>query len=266
MKKGICKCGHDIHPNSMCSICSCTSSRPWGKKRRVREEPPDLRKAFELFRGQLLSALTIFEKTLTLSLEQVAAQVMIAEKKPGLSKTEFVSLNDIQHVLATSNGKPEKHAKESHDVSLGRCELRLLEALQSRPNTILSKTALSLLSGYRKKSSSFANGLSVLKTGGFIEGSSKTGYRALVPAYGKPKLAREFWQKRLGPCERAMLQELKVMHAGWSKDQLAEAIEYSVTSSSFSNALSVLRGLGLVETMPNGNVRLTELCRLEMSQ
>ncbi|HEY1086666.1 MAG TPA: hypothetical protein VGE37_03190, partial [Archangium sp.] len=140
--------------------------------------------------------------------------------------------------------------------TFGKCELALIAALGMRHPTPLTKDQVAIISGYSSTSSSFANGLGALRSAGVIEGSSEglrltasgvsMASRAIAGRPQTPSALYEMWRGKLGKAERAMLDVLVAAYPSTrTKDQLASESGYSVTSSSFANALGKLRTLTL---------------------
>jgi hypothetical protein len=145
------------------------------------------------------------------------------------------------------------------DLKLGRAERSLLGVLVVRSPEKTTDLQLSILSGYSRKSSSFANALSALRSAGLISGkreglvSTTHGDRVATdwvqPLPGGDALL-EYWKGKLGRAERSMLDAFRSAYPGAiGKEILSDVTGYSLTSSSFANALSRLRSLGLVVDM-----------------
>lgn len=118
-----------------------------------------------------------------------------------------------------------------------------------------TKQQLSILSGYSIKSSSFSNALSELRSSGYAttglpisitpEGLATAGDVDPAP---RGRALAEFWSNRLARAERALLAVLLDSYPDTlNNDEIAARSTYSRTSSSFSNALSKLRSLELIE-------------------
>lgn len=146
---------------------------------------------------------------------------------------------------------------DNGSAKFGACEMALLRVLAQRNNVNTSKAQLSILSHYSIKSSSFAKGLSNLRTQGFISQGepiaiTNDGYEKAV-TIGFEKMPsgehlQEYWINNLGKAEAAMLQIFfNRGQEGCDKEDLAESSGYSITSSSFAKALSKLRTLQLIE-------------------
>jgi uncharacterized protein DUF87 len=140
---------------------------------------------------------------------------------------------------------------------MGRCERAILTALIQRGRATVQQVAI--LSGYSRTSSGFQNALGALRSAAFIEGrgagaelrATPAGEQALgerVRPLPRGRALLEHWMglPMMGKCERALLQVLSQATGGASKERLAAAAQYSVTSSGFQNALGKLRTLELV--------------------
>lgn len=159
--------------------------------------------------------------------------------------------------------------RSDDDGKLSKAGRALLETLVSRSPMKLSRSQLSTLSGYKPKSSTYANALSELNTKGLIakdgagrdalfepsqEGFDHIGTAA--PAPKSPEEVREDWLAALPPTPQIMLGHLiHIYPHEVGRDELAECIERSPTSSTFANALSALRTNGLLEDVSRGVVR-----------
>lgn len=140
------------------------------------------------------------------------------------------------------------------DFALPRAERAILRAAAQLHPKPASRAQLAILSGYSIKSSSFQNALGALRSGGFLDGSGDsnrvTGQGMLAAGdfdpmpSGDALIAR--WSEQLPKAERALLQVF-AQHGEVSKEQLADESGYSITSSSFQNALGRLRTLELVD-------------------
>lgn len=147
--------------------------------------------------------------------------------------------------------------------SLSKAERLLLSALAQYHPAGLSRSRLSILSGYSSNSSSFDNALSALRTKGYINRGlpiaiSEDGVRAVGDFEPLPtgQDLRAFWLAKLGKAERTLLDCLiRRYPAAVSRSELSDRSGYSETSSSFDNALSKLRTLELIT---RGELRASE--------
>lgn len=129
---------------------------------------------------------------------------------------------------------------------------RAILTVMAQTDEPCSRGRLSILSGYSIKSSSFANALSALRVAGYAEGGdafriTARGRQALGKVEPLPKDRAAYWMSRLGKAEAAIFDVvLKRYPNAMSREEVSRASGYSVTSSSFANALSALRGLELI--------------------
>jgi hypothetical protein len=148
-----------------------------------------------------------------------------------------------------------RHTPSNGDAKIGRGPLRILGAIVSLHPRSLTRAQVSTLSGFSLRSSTFANYLSVLRTGGYIEGGPE--YRAtdlgralidVVPVAPTTEELYQLWAPRLPGSSKRMLR-LFIEHYpnGLERDQLAELAGHSTRSSTFANYLSKLRTNKLIE-------------------
>lgn len=107
-----------------------------------------------------------------------------------------------------------------------------------------SNAQISAMSGYSATSSSFSNALGKLRSSELIRGTTMTAIgQAMVPLMD-PVTAVQLRDRLItlmNKAERAMFEVLWHRTGGTTRAQLSEITGYSVTSSSFSNALGRLR-------------------------
>lgn len=139
---------------------------------------------------------------------------------------------------------------------LSKCARALLVALAQRDH--LSRAQLATLSGYSLSSSSFSNGVSEVYAAGHVVKESgriaitNGGIAALEESGGIPPTVRtvgelrELWKSKISKAARAMFDVLLV-HGAVYREALSEMSGYSITSSSFSNAISELHTNGIIE-------------------
>ena len=140
------------------------------------------------------------------------------------------------------------------EAKLGRAERALLAVLAQFPEG-RSKAQLSVLSGYSIKSSSFANALGSLRSNGLADGRdpitiTADGMTAAGDIEPLPTGAdlQDHWRQRLGRAERTILDVLiDAYPQALVKEEISERSGYSLTSSSFANALGKLRTLQLAD-------------------
>ena len=150
------------------------------------------------------------------------------------------------------------------ETPLSKCARALLGVLAQRGRA--SDSQISMLSGYRITSSSFANGLSELRTKGLIEGSpdwreiTDAGREAAGPVEPLPSGPEllAYWMRRLSKAEATMLKVIHE-HGTISRGALSTESGYSITSSSFANALSGLRTLELIYGPSGGELTIADI-------
>lgn len=191
----------------------------------------------------------------------------ISTKRPHIPTRHDTSI-PIHHIQGESREafERDRRGQSNDNGSLGRAERAILTAIAQTEPAACTRSQASIISGYSIKSSSFSNALSSLRSYGFISGqgdalhTTERGLETLGP-FDYPPKGRElamWWGNKLGQCERMMLET--IVQAGEvpiSKESLSAATGYSITSSSFSNALSKLRSLKLIEG--SGELRASHL-------
>lgn len=134
------------------------------------------------------------------------------------------------------------------------------------------KSLVAFLAGASPKSSSFANNLGALRTGGWIDYPGK-GEVALVgrarehmaAAVGKEKLTTahlvaHIGEKISGPQRQILEMLVSLYPASAPREAIAKAIGASPTSSSFANNLGFLRSqLGVIDYPSGGMVRAADM-------
>lgn len=206
------------------------------------------------------------------------AQQVVTSEMGGLRA--LIKQNGATMVIS-SNGATKASSPRFHDpgrgprqaqviagadsgTTLSRCARAILCVLAVRGTATDSQ--ISALSGYRKTSSSFANGLSELRTQGLIDGTpdrrtiTESGHNVAGPQEPLPTgpALLGYWTSRLSRAEATML-EVVFHERTVSREKLSAQSGYSITSSSFANALSGLRTLDLIEGSPGGDVSIARV-------
>lgn len=141
------------------------------------------------------------------------------------------------------------------DTSLPKAELALLAAVAQFHPKARSRIQMSILTGYSITSSTFANALGALRSAGYVDGRgddntiTEKGLKALGSYQRLPtgKALQEWWLSKLPKAERIMLAiALDAYPKPVTKERLAEKSGYSITSSTFANAIGKLRTLELI--------------------
>lgn len=208
----------------------------------------------------------------SVSSEADAAVTRATEAKATIGRA-LVNYRQLQRAAVKARPKPspeparavpvtahqERAAPATSTASgLPKCESALLRAIVQRHPQTSSRAQVSILSGYSVNSSSFTNALGALRSQGLIagqgdslsptnEGAARIG---AVPPLPSGKELADWWRGKLPKAEAALLGALVDAGHELSKEKLAERSGYSLTSSSFSNALGALRSLQLVERGP----------------
>lgn len=136
---------------------------------------------------------------------------------------------------------------------LPRVALSALAVLAAHHPKARTKAQVALQAGYAVGGGGFGNGLSTLRTRGFITGSDSlaitpagiTAAGDVRPMPTGPQLVK-FWSDQLPKAERAILEVLTQQQIEWPREALAVRAGYEPTGGGFGNALSRLRTLGLI--------------------
>lgn len=148
-------------------------------------------------------------------------------------------------------------AAQPVDGDLGKCARVLLTVLVQFHPKGCTRNRLALVSGYSVTSSTFSNGLSELRVRTLMFNAGE----ALHPSPGGVELigdnyerlpegdeAVRHWINKLEKCPSALLSAVHLAGGRMTKQELSDATQYSVTSSTFSNGLSTLRVMGLIQS------------------
>jgi len=171
------------------------------------------------------------------------------EKQPLVAR-ESVPMTPPRPAAASEERAPSV-GSDPRVSKMGRAVLTVLATYGTR-----NHVQVAILAGYSSKSGSFSNALSALRTAGFITGGreamtiTSAGLDALghfTPLPAGPALI-DHWMRQVGPMHRAILSALILAYPkSMSADEIATATGYSPGSGTFSNALSKLRTLALIE-------------------
>lgn len=163
------------------------------------------------------------------------------------------------HPEAVQHVRDLERVIESSPAKLARAERAILNVLANRSPSTISDRELSLVAVYSRKSSSYDNALSALRSEGYMDGSPdmRRATREGVIANGPllplrtPAELRDAWKAKLST--KAPRVVLDAIHAAQvegrtlTREELADATGYSMASSSFDNALSELRSLEIID-------------------
>lgn len=205
---------------------------------------------------KLADRYSTFEEDLRVTAKEIRdaiASTWNALPPPPVRHAQPITAQGLSHRPAVS--RPVAQAAGGNG-NLGRAERAILTAAVQRLPRASSRAQLSVLSGYSIKSSSFANALGALRSSGYVVGSgddnraTDAGVAALGAFDPLPTGAAlvHHWMGQLGKAEASLLAVLvKHYPRDLDKDTLSAESGYSVSSSSFANALGKLRTLELVK-------------------
>ncbi len=151
---------------------------------------------------------------------------------------------------------------------LTRPQQKIIDSLRFLANRNIwpaPKATLAAVCDVSPSSSSYTNNLGALRSAGYVEYPSggmvaltEKGERAAAPPAADGKPIHEHWFDIVTRPQRAILETLVKYHAQpISKDFLADEIDVSSSSSSFTNNLGALRTLGAIDYPKPGMVQLT---------
>jgi hypothetical protein len=175
------------------------------------------------------------------------------------SKAVPQPLRNTQPPRAVQPPQTPRSKSTNGTSKLGRGPLRILEALAALHPKSLSRNQVSTLAGFSPRSSTFANYLSALRTGGHIEGRgsafqlTELGLSAISTTSSSltPPTTEELyalWAPRLPGSSKTILRTfIDAYPAGLTRDAVAEQVGQSTTSSTFANYLSKLKTTSLIE-------------------
>lgn len=155
---------------------------------------------------------------------------------------------------------------DPNDLPLGRCEKAILETL-AKFQKPCSKVKIGIFAGYSSKSGGFSNAISKLKNAGYITANNGdleitlSGAEQVVFVKPLPNTNDEilsYWVNKVGKCPAEILKlVVSIYPNSLSKEEAGTQTNYSPNSGGFSNAISKLRTLGLIE-YSNGQIKATE--------
>jgi hypothetical protein len=155
-----------------------------------------------------------------------------------------------------TNASHGRHARPANATGgkLGGGERKILIALAQYPNG-RTKKQVAILTGYAANGGAFNNYLSALRRKGFIRGRdvltiTESGLSALGSFDPLPagQALRDYWMQQLGKAERSILAVLcDAYPRTLTKEALAAGSGYEPAGGGFSNALSRLRTLELLQ-------------------
>lgn len=147
--------------------------------------------------------------------------------------------------------------------------LNTLASFEALGITDVARSNIAVFSDASPSSSAFSNNLGALRTAGLID-YPQGGYVALTvegreyaespqPIQSVEELHQAWCEKLSGPQGRILSVLTQVYPDSIDRQQLAELVEASATSSAFSNNLGAMRSLGLLDYPNKGYVVATAL-------
>lgn len=137
------------------------------------------------------------------------------------------------------------------EYNLNLCARKLYSLLYQYSERSFSKPQIGVFTGYSHKSGGFSNAISNLRQLGLIEGSGNSfKVKEINPDAQEFDFSKEVIISKLNKCEKEIYKVLlDNPYESYTKEDLAEATEthYSFKSGGFSNAISRLNTLGLIE-------------------
>lgn len=222
------------------------------------------KKGFEQARREMNAELSKLTGLLSKLKPHALAMLKVLDQAPGKLDLAPEPRNIFPAAVTPRNISHQKLAyqpdgNEHTDESFGRCERKILGFLNLKPGEYFSTVQVGAMTGYRHSSGGFNNALSKLHKAGLI--FRQSGSIALNPDVDVSGLVDEQqhtledWINKLGKCERAIYEIMLAQpDATFSKQDIAEATNYSPGSGGFNNALSRLATLGLMRRHSDGRI------------
>ncbi len=188
---------------------------------------------------------------------------------------KFTEIIDIPKVRTLSSRETSK-AFGSDTIGLSTPQHRILDAvswLSKNSHGYADKIRVAFLADQSPTSSGYTNNLSALRTGGYIEYPSAgkivltdKGHAAAQPSVRESNseaLQAVIIEKLPNPQRRIMRYLVSIHPRAVTKEALGPISEQSPTSSGFTNNLSALRTLGLLDYPSRGEVVATDAMFLQ---
>lgn len=220
----------------------------------------------------------VFQEVVKLAQDIEKVKVVNEEIQKVISTPLDLKLPTIPEIITTKLVTKEAQASvrldhgelqtisDPNELPLGRCEKSILETL-AKFNKPCSRVKVGIFSNYSAKSGGFSNAISKLKNLGFLNaqngdleitdsGAQQVLFVKPFPSTNEEVLA--FWVNKVGKCPGAILQAIVPIYPNsMSKEDAGIQTNYSANSGGFSNAISKLRTLGLID-YSNGQIKATE--------
>ena len=166
----------------------------------------------------------------------------------------------IQKIVTTQPREVGTTNDIDNVIELGICAKKIYSFLYNHPERSFSRSHIGAFTGYSKKSGGFSNAIARLNSLGLI---TKNGDMLQVKEMdselaGEYDFSKEAIIDHLAPCPKKMYQLfLDNPYEEMSREEIAEQIGYSVGSGGFSNAISKLNSLGLIQK-DNSHIKLNQ--------
>lgn len=200
--------------------------------------------------------------------EDIIGFTTLRDNKSKLSQNVIPALiiKEAQASVNLDHGTLQTISEPPTNTELGRCEKAILETL-AKFNKSCSKVKIGIFAGYSSKSGSFSNAISKLKNAGYVNANNgdleitQKGVEQVVfvePLPNTNEKILSFWINKVGKCAGEILKIVVPIYPNSiSKYDVGEQTYYSPNSGSFSNAISKLKTLGLIE-YSNAQLKATE--------
>lgn len=147
-----------------------------------------------------------------------------------------------------------------NDIELGICAKKIYSFLYNHPERSFTKHHIGAFTGYSHKSGGFSNAVSQLNSNGLIikNGNSLQVKELDSEIADEFDFSKEAIMNNLGACPKRIYQLLlENPYQEYSKEEIGEITGYSHGSGGFSNAISKLNSLGLIQRN-NSNIQLNQ--------
>ena len=171
----------------------------------------------------------------------------------------------IQRTVApiSTQSVPDKYPineESGNNQYIGICAKKIYSFLYNHPERSFTKHHIGAFTGYSHKSGGFSNAISQLNSNGLIikSGNSLQVKEMDSEIAGEYDFSKESIMKNLGVCPKKIYQLLlDNPYQEYSREEIGELTGYSHGSGGFSNAISKLNSLGLVEK-DNSHLKLNQ--------
>lgn len=174
-----------------------------------------------------------------------------------------------QFVYPPINDKPKPISGGEPDKELSKSGKAFLQVMCMYYPEFISRSRISLISGYTATSSNFGNTLTELRVKGYLkdgvdktvaateEGFNNVGHFEPLPK--DPESLKSYWSRKLSKSGTAFFLSLFDQYPNYtSREDVATDTGYNITSSNFGNTLTELRTLGLLQDGPDKTIRVHE--------